>query len=93
MAITLARRRLARQESAEREVSANVPPVLPVVTMTVQPDATLRVAVDGEPFGAPTFAPPWHRPHAAPPTSFARMWYSNWWHYRMLPHNMHANSS
>ncbi|WP_157013140.1 MULTISPECIES: hypothetical protein [Bacteria] len=61
MAITLARRRLARQESAEREVSANVPPVLPVVTMTVQPDATLRVAVDGEPFGAPTFAPPWHR--------------------------------
>ena len=61
MTITLARRRRARRESAEQEVPANVPPVLPVVTMTVQPDATLRVVVDGEPFGQPTFAPPWQR--------------------------------
>lgn len=61
MTISLARLRRAHQEHTVQEVSANVPPVLPVVTMTVQPDATLRVVVDGEPFGAPTFAPPWHR--------------------------------
>lgn len=61
MSITLSRRRRARSESAEQEGSANVPPVLPVVTMTVQADATLRVVVDGEPFGPPTFAPPWQR--------------------------------
>ncbi|WP_298865209.1 hypothetical protein [uncultured Microbacterium sp.] len=29
--------------------------------MTVQSDATLRVVVDGEPFGPSTFAPPWQR--------------------------------
>lgn len=61
MSITLSRRRRARHENAEQEVAAAVPPVLPVVTMTVQADATLRVVVDGEPFGPPTFAPPWQR--------------------------------
>lgn len=61
MSITLSRRRRARSESAEQEDSANVPPVLPVVTMTVQADATLRVVVDGKLFGPPTFAPPWQR--------------------------------
>lgn len=61
MSITLSRRRRARSASAEQEDSANVPPVLPVVTMTVQANATLRVAVDGELFGPPTFAPPWQR--------------------------------
>ena len=61
MSITLSRRRRARSASAEQEDSANVPPVLPVVTMTVQANATLRVVVDGEPFGPPTFAPPWQR--------------------------------
>ena len=63
MSITLSRRRRARSESAEQEDSANVPPVLPVVTMTVQADATLRVVVDGKLFGPPTFAPPWRAPH------------------------------
>jgi hypothetical protein len=33
--------------------------------MTVQPDSTLRVLVDGEPFGPSTFAPPWQRPSFA----------------------------
>ncbi|WP_295034635.1 hypothetical protein [uncultured Microbacterium sp.] len=61
MSITLSRRRRVRSESAEQEESANVPPVLPVVTMTVQANATLRVVVDGKPFGPPTFAPPWQR--------------------------------
>lgn len=61
MSSTLMRRRRARRENTEQAATTNVPPVLPVVTMTVQPDATLRVVVDGEPFGPPTFAPPWQR--------------------------------
>lgn len=61
MTITLSRRRRARRESTEQEVASAVPPVLPVVTMTVQPDATLRVVVDGEPFDPPPFAPSWQR--------------------------------
>ena len=61
MTISLARRQRAREESSDQEASTVVPPVLPVVTMTVQADATLQVAVDGEPFGPPTFAPPWQR--------------------------------
>jgi hypothetical protein len=64
MTIALPRRRRARR-AAEHESSTNVPPVLPVVTMTVQPDSTLRVLVDGEPFGPSTFAPPWQRPSFA----------------------------
>lgn len=61
MTSIITRRRRARRENAEQKSAASVPPVLPVVTMTVQPDATLRVVVDGEPFGPPTFAPPWQR--------------------------------
>ena len=61
MTSILTRRRRARRENTEQESTTNVPPVLPVVTMTVQPDATLRVLIDGEPFGPPTFAPPWQR--------------------------------
>ena len=61
MTIALPRRRRA----AEHEGSTNVPPVLPVVTMTVQSDSTLRVLVDGEPFRPSTFAPPWQRPSFA----------------------------
>ncbi|MEV8358648.1 hypothetical protein [Microbacterium sp. NPDC076895] len=61
MSSTLMRRRRARRENTEQAATTNAPPVLPVVTMTVQPDATLRVVVDGEPFGPPTFAPPWQR--------------------------------
>jgi hypothetical protein len=65
MTIALPRRRRARQEGPENEGSTNIPPVLPVVTMTVQSDATLRVLVDGEPFGPSPFAPPWQRPSLA----------------------------
>ncbi|MGE3192539.1 MAG: hypothetical protein AB7L91_15265 [Dehalococcoidia bacterium] len=61
MTIALPRRRRA----AEHDGSTNLPPVLPVVTMTVQSDSTLRVLVDGEPFGPSTFAPPWQRPSFA----------------------------
>lgn len=61
MTSIITRRRRVRRESTEQEPVANVPPVLPVVTMTVQPDATLRVVIDGEPLGPPTFAPPWQR--------------------------------
>lgn len=63
VASIITRRRRARRENTEQECAASMPPVLPVVTMTVQADATLRVMVDGgEPFGPPTFAPPpWQR--------------------------------
>lgn len=61
MTSIITRRRRARRENTEQDCAANVPPVLPIVTMTVQPNATLRVAVDGEPFDPPTFAPPWQR--------------------------------
>ncbi len=61
MAITLMRRRRARRDVDKQDASPRIPPVLPVVTMTVQSDATVRVAVDGVPIGPPTFAPPWRR--------------------------------
>jgi len=61
MNIILTRRRRQRTEKNTNTEMADVPPVLPVVTITVQADATLRVVVDGELFGAPTFAPPWQR--------------------------------
>lgn len=61
MASIITRRRRARREDTEQESAATVPPMLPVVTMTAQHDATLHVVVDGEPFGPPSFAPPWQR--------------------------------
>lgn len=67
MTVSLTRRGRTHRERTEQDVFTNIPPVLPVVTMTVQPDATLRVVIDGEPFGPPTFAPPWQR------HSFARI--------------------
>lgn len=61
MAITLTRRR----HQPPKSKTADVPPVLPVVVMTVQPDATLHVVVDGGPFSPPSFAPPWQRQSVA----------------------------
>ena len=60
MTIALPWRRRTSRET-DHEGSTNIPAVLPVVTMTVQSDATLRVLVDGEQFDPSTFAPPWQR--------------------------------
>lgn len=38
-----------------------VPPVLPVVAMTIAADGTMTVAVDGTPYESPRFGPPWVR--------------------------------
>lgn len=38
-----------------------VPPVLPVVRMTVQPDDTMQVTLDGAPYPPPDYAPAWRR--------------------------------
>lgn len=38
-----------------------VPPVLPVISMTIATDGTMTVAVDGTPFEPPRFSPPWVR--------------------------------
>ena len=38
-----------------------VPPVLPVITMTISTNGTMTVAVDGTPFEPPRFGPPWAR--------------------------------
>lgn len=38
-----------------------VPPVLPVITMTISANGTMTVAVDGTPFEPPRFGPPWVR--------------------------------
>lgn len=38
-----------------------VPPVLPVVSMTVSANGSMAVAVDGTPFEPPRFGPPWDR--------------------------------
>ena len=38
-----------------------VPPVLPVITMTVSSNGSMTVAVDGTPFEPPRFGPPWAR--------------------------------
>lgn len=38
-----------------------LPPVLPVITMTISADGTMTVAVDGTPFEPPRFGAPWAR--------------------------------
>jgi len=38
-----------------------VPPVLPLITMTISANGTMTVAVDGTPFEPPRFGPPWAR--------------------------------
>ncbi|MFC8682360.1 hypothetical protein ACFT30_12635 [Microbacterium ureisolvens] len=38
-----------------------LPPVLPVIAMTIAADGTMSVAVDGTPFEPPRFGPPWVR--------------------------------
>ncbi|GAA1989960.1 hypothetical protein [Microbacterium pumilum] len=38
-----------------------VPPVLPVIAMTVSTDGTMAVTVDGVPCEPPRFGPPWER--------------------------------
>ena len=49
--------------SSETEAAppTQVPSVLPIIVMTIQPDATLSVAVDGRPLDSPAFAPRWQR--------------------------------
>ncbi len=62
MSSTLTRRRKPRTSSeAEAAPPTQVPPVLPIITITVQPDATLSVAVDGQQLDSPDFAPRWQR--------------------------------
>ncbi|WP_342000318.1 hypothetical protein MRBLWH7_001261 [Microbacterium sp. LWH7-1.2] len=39
----------------------NVPPVFPVIAMTIAADGTMTVAVDGAPLEPPRFGPPWVR--------------------------------
>lgn len=38
-----------------------VPPVLPVISLTIATDGTMTVAVDGTPYEPPRFGPPWVR--------------------------------
>jgi hypothetical protein len=38
-----------------------LPPVLPVIAMTIAADGTMTVAVDGAPLEPPRFGPPWFR--------------------------------
>lgn len=38
-----------------------LPPVLPVIAMTIAADGTMTVAVDGAPLDPPRFGPPWVR--------------------------------
>lgn len=38
-----------------------VPPVIPVISMTIAADGTMTVAVDGTPYEPPRFGPPWVR--------------------------------
>jgi hypothetical protein len=38
-----------------------VPPVLPVITMTISSNGSMTVAVDGMPFDQPRYGPPWAR--------------------------------
>lgn len=62
MSSTLTKRRKPLSSSeTEAAPPIQVPPVLPLIVMTVQPDATLSVAVDGQQFDSPTFAPRWQR--------------------------------
>ncbi|MBD7958617.1 hypothetical protein H9651_13305 [Microbacterium sp. Sa4CUA7] len=43
-----------------------LPPVLPVISMTIATDGTMTVAVDGVPFEPPRFGPAWVRSSFAP---------------------------
>lgn len=62
MTSTLTRRRKPVSSSeTEAAPPIQVPPVLPIIVMTVQPDATLSVAVDGQQLDSPIFAPRWQR--------------------------------
>lgn len=62
MTSTLTRRRKPVSSSeTEAAPPIQVPPVLPIIVMTVQPDATLSVTVDGQQLDSPTFAPRWQR--------------------------------
>ena len=62
MSSTLTKRRKPFSSSeTEAAPPIQVPPVLPIIVMTVQPDATLSVAVDGQPLDSPAFAPLWQR--------------------------------
>lgn len=56
-------RRLKTRSGTEAESApaTQVPPVLPIITITVLPDSTLGVAVDGQPLDSPAFAPRWQR--------------------------------
>ncbi|GAB3129149.1 hypothetical protein [Glaciibacter psychrotolerans] len=56
------------QPRYRRTMSANygepwvdMPVALPLVVMTIGPDATMTVTVDGEPYAPPPFGPPWGR--------------------------------
>lgn len=62
MSSTLTKRRKPLSSSeTEATPPIQVPPVLPIIVITVQPDATLSVAVDGQQLDSPTFAPRWQR--------------------------------
>ncbi len=61
MSSILTRRRKPRTSSETEAAPPTVPVVLPIITITVQPDATLSVAVDGQPLDSPAFAPRWQR--------------------------------
>lgn len=49
------------QAAREPTTAIHVPPVLPVVAMTVADDGAMTVTVDGVPFEPPRFGPPWVR--------------------------------
>lgn len=47
--------------SNDGEPIVDAPVALPLVVMTIRPDATMTVTVDGEPYEPPPFGPPWGR--------------------------------
>ncbi|GAA3871429.1 hypothetical protein GCM10022381_13150 [Leifsonia kafniensis] len=49
------------------ELIVEVPVALPLVVMTIRPDATMTVTVDGQPYEPPPFGPSWGR------SSFAKI--------------------
>lgn len=51
----------ATTETASGQAQVEVPVVLPHVVFAVQADETVTVTVDGTPFEAEPFAPPWQR--------------------------------
>lgn len=61
MSTTLTRRRMAHSASLPAQSPMHVPAVLPMITITVESDATLSVTVDGEILDPPAFAPRWER--------------------------------